>query len=192
MPLIYFLRHGQTSYNAEGRIQGSIDVPLNAHGRAQAQRNGGVLNELLSDKAHFDFVASPLLRARQTMEIVRTAMGLAPEGYRTDDRLQEVRFGAWGGMTMAEIAARDPENYTRRLADIWNVAPPEGESFRELYERVMDWLAGVATDTVAVAHGGTSRCLRGHFLNLAPQEMVHLDVPQDKVLMIEGNKLTWL
>jgi len=192
MPLIYFLRHGQTGFNAEHRIQGSIDVPLNALGRAQAQRNGGVLNELISDKLSFDFVASPLLRARETMEIVRTAMGLAPDNYRTDDRLQEVRFGAWGGMTWAEIEARDPENYWRRQADPWNIAPPEGESFRELSGRVMDWLAGVTSDSVVVAHGGVSRCLRGHLLKLAPEEIMHLDVPQDKVLMIEGDKLTWL
>src|SRR5215469_12528324 len=192
MPLIYFLRHGQTGFNAEHRIQGSIDVPLNALGRAQAQRNGGVLNELISDKLSFDFVASPLLRARETMEIVRTAMGLAPDNYRTDDRLQEVRFGAWGGMTWAEIEARDPENYWRRQADPWNIAPPEGESFRELSRRVMDWLAGVTTDSVVGAHGGVSRCLRGHLLKLAPEEIMHLDVPQDKVLMIEGDKLTWL
>jgi probable phosphoglycerate mutase len=192
MPLIYFLRHGQTGFNAEGRIQGSIDVPLNAHGRTQAQRNGGVLNELISDKGRFDFVASPLLRTRQTMEIVRAAMGLPQEGYRTDGRLEEVRFGAWGGMTMAEIAQRDPETYARRLADIWNVAPPDGECFRDFYARVMDWLAGVTADSIVVAHGGVSRCLRGHFLKLTPQEMAHLDVPQDKVLMIEGDKLTWL
>jgi broad specificity phosphatase PhoE len=192
MPLIYLLRHGQTSFNAEGRIQGAIDVPLNQRGRAQAKRNGGVLNELISEKQRFDFVASPLLRARETMEIVRTAMGLAPDGYGTDDRLQEVRFGAWGGMTMDEIAMRDPENYRRRQADIWNAAPPEGESIRELYERATDWLAGVTADTIAVAHGGTSRCLRGHLLKLAPEELIHLDVPQDKVLMIEGDKLTWL
>jgi probable phosphoglycerate mutase len=192
MPLIYLLRHGQTSFNAEGRIQGSIDVPLNARGRAQAQRNGGVLNELIGDKGRFDFIASPLLRTRETMEIARSAMGLSPEDYRTDDRLQEVRFGAWGGMTMTEIAERDPENYRRRQADIWNVAPPEGECFRDLHERVMDWLAGVTSDSVVVAHGGTNRCLRGHFLKLPPHEIVQLDVPQDKVLMIEGDKLTWL
>jgi probable phosphoglycerate mutase len=192
MALIYLLRHGQTSFNAEGRIQGSIDVPLNARGRAQAQRNGSVLNELIGDKQRFDFIASPLLRTRQTMEIVRTAMSLEPEAYRTDDRLQEIRFGAWGGMTMAEIAERDSENYRRREADLWNVAPPEGECFRDLYARVMDWLAGVTSDSVVVAHGGTNRCLRGHFLKLSPHEIVQLDVPQDKVLMIEDNKLTWL
>ncbi|MBI4723679.1 MAG: histidine phosphatase family protein [Rhodomicrobium sp.] len=192
MPLIYFLRHGQTDYNAAGRIQGSIDVPVNAHGRAQAKRNGGVLNELIGDKSRFDFVASPLLRTRQTMEIARNAMGLPPEGYRTDNRLQEIHFGAWGGLTMAGAAASDPANYIRRQADPWNVAPPEGECFRELYARVMEWLAEVTADTVVVAHGGINRCLRGHYLKLPPLEIVHLDVPQDKVLMIEGYKLTWL
>jgi len=190
--LIYFIRHGQTDYNAARRIQGTIDIPINAHGQLQARRNGGVLNELIGDKSRFDFVASPLLRARQTMEIVRSAMGLAPEGYRTDPRLQEIDFGAWAGMTLEEVAERDPENYARRQADPWNNAPPGGECFRQLCARVMDWLAETAADTVAVAHVGTGRCLRRHFLQLSPREMMDLDRPQDKVLMIEAGKLTWL
>ena len=192
MPLIYFVRHGQTDYNASRRVQGDIDVPINTHGRAQARRNGGVLNELIADKSQFDFVASPLSRTRQTMEIVRTAMGLEPQSYRTDPRLQELRFGAWGGMTPDEIAARDPINYARRREDPWNVPPPAGEALRDLSARVMDWFSGVTCDTVAVAHGGTNRCLRGHLLKLSPHEILSLDVPQDKVLMIEGDQLTWL
>jgi broad specificity phosphatase PhoE len=192
MPLIYFLRHGQTDYNAARRIQGDIDVPINATGRGQARRNGGVLNELIGDKSRFDFVASPLLRTRQTMEIAREAMGLPAGGYRIDARLHEVRFGAWRGMTMDEIAARDPVHHARREADPWNVAPPEGECFREKYDRTMEWLSEVRMDTVVVAHGGTSRSLRGFLLKLTPLEIVHLDVPQDKVLLIEGDKLTWL
>ncbi len=164
MAVIYFIRHGQTDYNAARRIQGAIDVPINAQGRLQARRNGGVLNELIGDKSRFDFVASPLLRARQTMELVRSAMGLTPEGYRADARLQEIHFGAWGGMTMAEIAASEPGNYARRQADPWNFTPTGGEAFRELYARAMDWLQGVAGGTVVVSHGGISRCLRGHFL----------------------------
>ena len=192
MAVIYFLRHGQTDYNAARRIQGVLDVPVNAQGRLQARRNGGVLNELISDKSRFDFVASPLLRARQTMEIVRSAMKLAPEGYRTDARLQEIHFGAWAGMTMAEIAASEPEDCASRQADPWNFTPPGGESFKELYARAMDWLASVTAGTVAVAHGGIIRCLRGYFLKLTPLEIVHFDTPQDKVLMIEGHRLTWL
>jgi broad specificity phosphatase PhoE len=192
MPLIYFLRHGQTDWNVQRRLQGHHDVPLNAVGRSQALRNGGVLAEMLSGESRFDFVSSPLLRARQTMEIVREAMGLPENGYRTDDRLQEIFFGAWGGLTMMEAQERDPDLYARRSADIWNVAPPEGEAFRDFYARVMDWLSEVKDDSIVVAHGGVSRCLRGHFLKLSPEEMMTLDVPQDKVLMIDGETLTWL
>ncbi len=186
---IYFVRHGQTDYNAARRVQGIVDVPINGHGQSQAQRNGRVLNELISDTSQLDFVSSPLLRARQTMEIVREAMGLAPDAHRTDGRLQEIHFGDWAGMTMAEIAERDPENYARRQADLWNVPPPGGESIRELSARAVAWFESVTQDTVAVAHGGINRCLRAHFLKLSPEELVYLDVPQDKVLLIEQDNL---
>ena len=192
MPLIYYVRHGQTDYNAARRIQGILDVPINATGRLQARRNGGLLNEIIGDKARFDFVASPLSRARQTMEIVRHEMGLPREDYRTDDRLKEIRFGVWGGLTMQEIAERYPKNYARRQVDPWNEAPPEGQCYREFYDQVMGWLAEVTSDTILVAHGGTGRCLSGHFLKLPHEEIVRLDRPQDRVLMIDGETLTWL
>ncbi len=192
MPLIYFLRHGQTDHNAARRLQGEVETPINATGRTQALRSGGLLNELIAGKGRFDFVASPLLRARQTMEIVREAMGLPPEGYRTDDRLKEISFGAWNGLTWAEVEARDPVNFARRTADRWNEAPPGGQAHRDMYEIVMGWLAGVTSDCVVVAHHGTSRYLQGHVLKLPPQEILDLDAPQDKVLMIEGEMLTWL
>ena len=108
MPLIYFVRHGQTDYNASKRIQGELEIPINAKGREQARRNGGLLAELIGDKGRFDFVASPFLRARQTMEIVRDAMGLPAQGYRTDDRLKEISFGEWAGLTWPEIEAPGP------------------------------------------------------------------------------------
>jgi broad specificity phosphatase PhoE len=192
MPLIYFLRHGQTDYNAAKRIQGELDIPLNAMGRSQAQRNGCLLNELIADKERFDFVASPLSRARQTMEIARAAMGLPSDGYRIDDRLREIGFGEWGGLTWPEIEARDPDRFQRRNADRWNVPPPGGQCYREMYQSVGEWLAEVAQDTVVVAHYGTSRLIRGHALKLPPEEILHLDAPQDKVLMIDGDTLSWL
>jgi broad specificity phosphatase PhoE len=192
MPLIYFLRHGQTDYNASKRIQGTLEIPINEKGRGQARRNGSLLAELIQGKDGFDFVASPLLRARQTMEIVRDTMGLPVRGYRTDDRLKEISFGAWGGLTWPDIEARDPEAYARRQADRWNVAAPGGETYRDVYRGVVEWVESVTSDTVVVAHYGTARCIRGYFLKLAPAEVLDLDVPQDKVLMIEGDTLTWL
>ena len=192
MPLIYYVRHGQTDYNASKRIQGTLEIPINGKGREQARRNGSLLAELIGEKERFNFVASPLLRARQTMEIVRGAMGLPAHAYRTDDRLKEISFGAWAGLTWPEIEAREPESYARRQADRWNVAAPGGECYRDVYRAVVEWLESVTSDTVVVAHYGTARCIRGHFLKLSPAEILDLDAPQDKVLMIEGVTLTWL
>ena len=73
---IYFIRHGETEWNAEARYQGQADIPMNARGRAQANRNGESLRPLLPAIATADYVASPLPRARETMEIVRGVMGL--------------------------------------------------------------------------------------------------------------------
>ncbi len=68
---IYFIRHGETDWNAQSRYQGQADVPMNETGRAQARRNGEALRALLPASAAAAYVASPLLRARETMEIVR-------------------------------------------------------------------------------------------------------------------------
>ena len=140
MPLIFFVRHGQTDYNASKRIQGTLEIPINGTGREQARRNGGLLDELIGDKARFDFVASPLLRARQTMEIVRRAMGLSPDGYRTDDRLKEIASALGAGLTWRKLRRAIPRNYARRQADRWNEAPPEGQCYRDVYRAVVGWL----------------------------------------------------
>src|SRR5262249_13807186 len=69
---IYFVRHGETDWNAAKRYQGRRDIPLNATGLAQGRRNGQVLAELIGSRAaSLDYVASPLMRARETMEIMR-------------------------------------------------------------------------------------------------------------------------
>jgi broad specificity phosphatase PhoE len=186
---IYFIRHGRTDYNEAKRLQGITDVPINALGCEQAKRNGAVLNELIGDKSRFDFVASPLMRARRTMEIIREAMGLDPAAYRTDDRLREVHFGGWAGLTMAQVKERDAEHYARRQADLWNIAPPGGECVRDLSARAVSWFESVDRDTVCVSHGGIYRCLYAHFLKLTPDKLVSLDVPQDKMLLIEQESL---
>jgi broad specificity phosphatase PhoE len=108
LPLVYFVRHGQTDWNAEHRLQGQADIDLNELGRAQAGRNGRKLAELIDQPGDFDFVASPLSRTRYTMELVRAAMGLPPGGYRTDARLVEVHFGDWQGHTFEPRHHRRP------------------------------------------------------------------------------------
>ena len=102
-PILYFVRHGETDWNRERRLQGQHDIPLNPLGRTQAQRCGAMLRELLGKDgvgiADYDYVSSPLGRARETMEIMRGVIGLDPSAYRTDARLMEMSFGRWEGFT---------------------------------------------------------------------------------------------
>ena len=108
---IIFVRHGQTSYNAENRLQGQRDIPLDGKGREQASAIGRFLRDHLGGEiarleAGGAFWSSPLRRTRQTMELVRVAMGLPPEPYRLDPRLRELTFGDWEGLTWGEVGAK--------------------------------------------------------------------------------------
>src|SRR5688572_23098981 len=190
---LYFMRHGETDWNRAQRYQGQRDIPLNDTGRHQASRNGRVLAEALgTGAASFDYVASPLMRARETMEIVRREMALAPLAYRTDDRLREIHYGHWEGRFWQELPQADPEGYAARLADPWSWQPKEGESYSMLSERVAGWLAEAERDAFVVAHGGVSKVLRGLVLRLAPADIARLDVPQDKVLVVQADGIRWL
>ncbi len=162
-PLLYYMRHGQTEWNALGRLQGTQDVPLNERGRSQAAHAGGILAGLFGrdrrDASALSFVASPLGRARATMELVRERLDLPPFDYALDDRLREIGYGVWEGSTLAESEASHPELYAQRLLDKWTVAPPGGETYAQVQRRVRDWYDELSADTVAVAHGGTLRAL---------------------------------
>lgn len=194
MPTIYLVRHGQTDWNAAQRLQGQEDIPLNETGRIQAARNGKVLKDLISSLDAFDFVASPLKRTRETVEIIRGAMGLPKEDYRTEDLLMEINFGDWQGSTWDELRAARPNEISARFNDSWNTVAPGngGESYAMLSVRAISWLGTVTRDTVAVTHGGINRCIRGQLENLSLTDIPHLDVPQDKVLMIENGKTFWV
>ena len=126
-PVIYYIRHGETSWNAEGRLQGVQDIPLNDLGRRQAAHAGNILADLFArdgrDKSSLPFVASPLSRARATMELVRGELKLPRDGYALDDRLREIGYGLWEGSTLPEMQAADPELYAKRQTEKWTMAP---------------------------------------------------------------------
>lgn len=194
MPTIYLVRHGQTDWNAAERLQGQEDTPLNDTGREQAARNGKILRDVVNNPGVFDFVASPLKRTRETMEIVRAEMGLDRAGYRTEPQLMEIHFGDWQGYTWEELHWYHPEETAARFKDPWNTVVPGdgGESYAMLSARAVGWLSTVTSDTIVVTHGGINRCVRGHIEGLPVTEIPHLPVPQDKVLAIENGSTRWI
>ncbi|MCT8970258.1 histidine phosphatase family protein [Microbaculum marinisediminis] len=193
---LYLIRHGETDWNVEGRLQGTKDIDLNARGRAQAARNGTVLAGLLETdglgETDVDWVASPLRRARDTMEILRREMGLDPADYRADPTLREVSFGEWEGETLKEVKVRDPEGHAARKADKWAYVPAGGESYEMLSARIRPWLYGLSRDTVCVAHGGITRVVRGMLEGIPSTEIPVTLIPQDKIYVWRDGRAEWI
>lgn len=189
---IIFLRHGETDWNVAGRLQGQRDIPLNAHGRLQARRNGERIRETIPDIAGFDFVASPLGRARETMEIARRAMGLKPDEYRLDDRLRELTFGEWEGFTTEELRLDRPDAVAEREARKWEFVPPGGESYGMLANRVSAWLETLDRPVMAVSHGGVGRVLYRLLEGVEPAAAANLDFPQDRFLLWQAGPARWI
>ncbi|OXS99550.1 histidine phosphatase family protein [Notoacmeibacter marinus] len=195
---IYLIRHGQTDWNAENRLQGQTDRPLNETGEAQALSNGAFLRANLSEPiSDFDFVASPMLRTRQTMGLVRRGLGLPEESFQTDERLKELSFGDWESHTFAELERNDPGVSQRREADKWNFVPPgEGaESYEMLLQRVRPWfdeMMDSEKSAICVSHGGILRCAFRLFGNHSQEEAAEMAVPQDRIAVLEDGAIRWL
>jgi broad specificity phosphatase PhoE len=194
VPKIYYIRHGETAWNAQGRFQGTQDIPLNDLGRSQAMATGAILGDVLAGDGHepssLPFVASPLGRARTTMELVRDAMKLPPADYSVDGRLREIGYGQWEGLTLGEMKLNDAATFARRDADKWGVAAPSGESYASVTLRMRDWLDSLVTDTVTVAHGGTMRALMVALGLATPLEAVDTPIGQGVVYLFSDGGLT--
>ncbi len=150
---VYLARHGQTAYNLERRFQGLLPVPLDETGRAQAA-------ELAEQAAAHPFVmlwCSPLLRARQTADIVAERIGLEPV---EDERLVETDAGDWTDRRFAEVLAEDPEGFAAFVAGDPYFRFPGGESFADQSRRVAAALADIERAEVpalVVCHGQVIR-----------------------------------
>ena len=193
-PVLYFVRHGETDWNRERRLQGQHDIPLNPLGRTQAERCGALLRDLLAKGsiavADYDYVSSPLGRARETMELMRSAMGLDPSAYRTDARLMEMSFGRWEGFTYAELQAREAEALAARERDKWGFVLPGGESYAQLEKRVQVWYEGIGRASVVSAHGGVCRALMALLKVVQPSEASMGDIGQGCIYVFNGSAMT--
>lgn len=194
---IVFIRHGETSYNAEGRLQGQRDIALNGKGREQASAVGRSLKKLMpAEIASLDaaeaFVASPSIRTCETMELARTAMGLAPGRYRRDPTLMELSFGDWEGLTWPEIEARDPAGLHAREADKWNFVPSNGESYAMLCDRLRPWVAARTGDAFVASHGGVARALMTLLAGISPEIATEISIWQGRAILFENGGYRWV
>jgi broad specificity phosphatase PhoE len=193
---LVFLRHGETDWNAEGRLQGRQDIPLNAKGRAQAEKVGRTVARIMGPAAlrspDLLFVSSPLGRARQTMEIARAAMGLSVEDYALDERMVELTFGEWEGLTWPEVKARAPEAASWREGDKWRFTPPKGESYAMLAERLQPWIESLDREAVVVSHGGVARALMAVLGGLPEERAALADIWQGRALVFLNGKFSWI
>ena len=194
MPVLYYVRHGETDLNRQGRLQGRRDIPLNAHGRRQAAECGVLLRDLFArdhrQAQDLKYVSSPLKRARETMEILRATLGLQAHDYEIDARLIEIAYGEWEGLTLQEIEMRDASVLSARERDKWDFAPPGGESYRELANRIDSWYKSLTADTVVAAHGGGVRALMAILNIVSEEQATHAQIAQDIVYVFADGKMS--
>jgi len=181
--VIYLVRHGQTLWNVEGRLQGQKDSPLTAEGISQVRRVAQLLGEVVPDLPRCRVVASPLGRTWQTASLLCEALDLAPNGISFDPRLMEHHFGTWEGRLVAEIATSEPGAWAAREADKWNYRVPGGESYALVAARAATWLAEQSEErpVIAISHGLIGRVIRGLAAKMPREEVVDLAEEHDQV-----------
>jgi broad specificity phosphatase PhoE len=155
MTHLWLIRHGQTDWNLEGRYQGQSDAPLNAAGRAQAER----LARRLTGNSFAALYSSDLQRARETAEIIGAQIGLRTQ---CDKRLREINQGEWEGQLVTEIIVRYQRAWAAREIDPLGARAPGGESVAEVAAR-----AAEAADAIARRHPGGIVLVVSHGLTLA-------------------------
>ena len=186
---ILLVRHGETEWNRERRIQGRFDSPLTERGVAQAHAIGRLVQKL-PEAASARIVASPLGRATRTAEIIAQHLPAQPE-LTIDDRLREHSTGAWDGLTFRDIELLFPGMFDEDGRYEWNFRAPGGETYDSFAARVAEGLSEAVTVpfVIAVTHGVVSRVLRGLYAGLPREIALTSPVPQDKVFRLCGGRI---
>jgi probable phosphoglycerate mutase len=191
---LFIARHGETVFNAAGRMQGDqMDTPLTRAGFAQADAMGAGLAAFLGDgplPAHL--WASPFGRALQTLAIVCEHIGEDWHRARRDQRLSEINVGHWGGRSYAEIIAEQGDIMDRSCG-LFSVRPPQGEWYDEIAARLQSWLdehGGEDGDKLIIMHGMSSRVLRGMLTGMDADSRwsapIAPGLPQGSMVVIEN------
>lgn len=165
MKKLYLIRHGQTEWNVEQRMQGRLDSALTELGQQQAITHGGTLQGLGGVDHLF---VSPAGRAQETAYLINSFLG-APMSF--EEELLERDCGSWSGLTVDEIQQRFPTEWDARDADPFDYRPPGGENLEDLVGRVqgfLDELFALPYETIGIiTHGIMSRAILFRLLSLS-------------------------
>jgi broad specificity phosphatase PhoE len=189
LPIIYFIRHGETDWNKQGLIQGSIDTDLNDHGIEQAKAVAAALAQKREVLFGFEFVVSPQKRAQQTMGYIASALGIASSAVKTEPRVRELGFGVWENHPFWEL--KDSPLFPADAETRYGWRPEGGESYADGVARVDDWLASITQPTLVVAHGAVGRCIMGRVAGLTPEKIVILKTPQGCYCRLQNAQIDW-
>ncbi|PIE12355.1 MAG: phosphoglycerate mutase [Rhodobacterales bacterium] len=180
-PPLYLLRHGQTDWNRERRIQGQRESTLTRLGESHAKAQAGILVRL-GLPAGMRCYSSPQKRTRQTAELALGPLGITP---RFDDRLKEVCLGAWEGQLYADVMASDPARFENMGIVAFCLSSP-GETEAAMRDRVGRFLDELAGPALIVSHGITLTILRAIVLGLDLEQMEKQDRSQGTVSILRN------
>ena len=188
-PPLYFIRHGETDWNRQGLIQGWTDIPLNDRGHGQAKAVAQALIAVPDFSPVFNFVVSPLLRARQTMGYIAGALALEAQQIAVEPAVQELGFGVWEGRPFWELKASPI--YPARPEDRYSWRPERGESYADGQARMDSWLDELDRPTVVVAHGAIGRCLIAEIAGIERRDLVELEMRQGSYCRLSPGQADW-
>ncbi|MEL7212571.1 MAG: histidine phosphatase family protein [Pseudomonadota bacterium] len=178
-PELFVLRHGETEWNVEGRLQGALDSALTQTGRAQAKHQAALLS---AAQIKAPLYSSPQGRALDTAHIIANALSCdvvqAPA-------LREVSMGAWDGQLISDVAPDQPEDHL-----LWKFGAPRGEALDALRARLLDFVAQLEGPAILVTHGVTSRVLRGAVLGVPDDQLTRLAGGQGVVFRLKDGVQT--
>ena len=187
---LFVARHGETVFNTAGRLQGThAHTPLTSAGFRQAETMGAGLRAYLDGfDGVLDLVASDTGRALQTLALVTERIGRDWHDARTDERLNEIDVGSWGGLYYRDLLAQGPVIHGAHR--LFQRLPDDAESYADVARRLRSWIDDqqFAHDMILISHGMTSRVLRGLLCDLPDLDgfgaPVAKGLPQGSMVMI--------
>ncbi|EGQ9296595.1 histidine phosphatase family protein [Vibrio parahaemolyticus] len=185
---IFVLRHGETEFNADKKLQGHCNSSLTSKGSDQARRVGTTLKQYVENRP-FRVYSSTLGRALQTSQIVCEELNYSYENLNKEPRLKEFSLGEWEQRTIPSLEQEVPNLLAQ---NDWYLQAPNCETYESVRERLSSWLSDVAhdEDIVVVSHGLTGIVLRGLLLGMDYTQVWQQDLPQDAFFIIEDGRIT--